>query len=88
MKAVQTQVGAVPGDKLRRFLVGPVDCEITGLAESPDGRALFVNIRHPGEDTPATSLAAPRSSWPGSSGSRPRSATVVITRDDGGKIGV
>jgi len=35
---VTTFVGAKPGaDKLKRFLVGPVDSEITGVAETPDG---------------------------------------------------
>jgi secreted PhoX family phosphatase len=86
----ETFVGAALGEaRLRRFLVGPKGCEITGIAESPDGRALFVNIQHPGEDTP--SLASPQSVWPGNKGygrpGRPRSATIVITRDDGGVIG-
>lgn len=35
-KQVQTFVGAVPGARLKRFLVGPKECEITGLAETPD----------------------------------------------------
>ncbi|MGZ9031999.1 MAG: PhoX family protein, partial [Burkholderiaceae bacterium] len=90
-KQVQTYVGASPGTKLRRFLVGPVECEITGLAESPDGRALFVNIQHPGEETPALNIANPAlftSHWPEGGTSRPRSATIVITRNDGGVIGV
>ena len=87
-KAVQTRVGVAPGAKLKRFLVGPVQCEITGLAESPDGKALFLNIQHPGEETPAASLSNPTSTWPGGPGTRPRSATIVITRDDGGVIGV
>jgi secreted PhoX family phosphatase len=90
-KQVQTYVGASLGTKLRRFLVGPVECEITGLAESPDGRALFVNIQHPGEDTPAASIGNPSafsSHWPDGGTSRPRSATIVITRNDGGVIGV
>ncbi len=92
-KIVRTQIGAAARpDRLRRFLVGPVDCEITGLAESPDGRALFVNIQHPGETTqgkgfdianPGTYL----SHWPVGGDARPRSATIVITRDDGGPIG-
>jgi secreted PhoX family phosphatase len=39
---VSTRVGAKPtADTLRRFLVGPVDCEITGLTETPDGQSLF-----------------------------------------------
>ncbi|HEX5638752.1 MAG TPA: PhoX family phosphatase [Burkholderiaceae bacterium] len=90
-KQVQTYVGAKLGTKLRRFLVGPVECEITGLAESPDGRALFVNIQHPGEDTRATDIGTPAlftSHWPDGGNSRPRSATIVITRNDGGVIGV
>jgi secreted PhoX family phosphatase len=92
-KNIRTQVGAdATPDTLRRFLVGPVDCEITGLAESPDGKALFVNIQHPGETTngkgfdiakPSTYL----SHWPAGGDARPRSATIVITRDDGGPIG-
>jgi hypothetical protein len=88
-KQVQTQVGApLPGTRLRRFLVGPKECEITGLTETPDGKALFVNIQHPGEETPAANIAAPTSSWPGGSTSRPRSATIVITKNDGGVIGL
>ena len=92
-RTLTTYVGAPATDAtLRRFLVGPVDCEITGLTESPDGRALFVNIQHPGETTsgkdfdignPSTWL----SHWPAGGASRPRSATIVITRDDGGTIG-
>ncbi|MDP1904401.1 MAG: PhoX family phosphatase [Pseudomonadota bacterium] len=75
---------------LKRFLVGPKGCEITGVAETPDGRALFINIQHPGEDTSATNIANPanfQSVWPGVSGNRPRSATIVITRNDGGIVG-
>ena len=90
---VTTYVGAAPGDeRLRRFLVGPVDCEITGITETPDGRALFVNIQHPGETTNDKGFDITRpetflSHWPGGGSSRPRSATIVITRDDGGPIG-
>jgi len=56
---------------------------------------LFVNIQHPGENTPALGNAAQytlESTWPGNVGygpvGRPRSATLVITRNDGGLIGV
>ncbi|MEI8265718.1 MAG: PhoX family phosphatase [Betaproteobacteria bacterium] len=87
----ETFVGAALGEaRLRRFLVGPKGCEITGITEVPGGRALFVNIQHPGENTKAGE--APESLWPGNKGygrpGRPRSATIVITRDDGGVIGV
>ena len=86
-----TRIGATPGANLKRFLVGPVQCEITGITSTPDGRSLFVNIQHPGED--ASNPAAPTSSWPASQtgaagSSRPRSATIVITRDDGGVVGL
>ncbi|MGJ7613150.1 MULTISPECIES: PhoX family protein [unclassified Variovorax] len=87
-----TFVGKAPGtDGLRRFLVGPVDCEITGIAESGDGRALFVNIQHPGENTPKADIGTPAkflSHWPEGGNARPRSATVVITKNDGGLIGL
>ena len=95
--AVQTRVGARPTTAvLRRFLVGPRDCEITGIAETPDGRALFVNIQHPGEAISRANIADPSqylSHWPGNAGygagganARPRSATIVVTRQDGGLI--
>lgn len=74
---------------LRRFLVDPRDCEITGITESPDGKVIFVNIQHPGENSPsATDPSKFTSHWPDGGNARPRSATVVITRDDGGKIAI
>jgi len=77
--------------ELRRFLVGPVNCEITGLSQTPDGRTFFLNIQHPGEVPDARSDPAKPdrySAWPeGRPGARPRSATIVIERADGGVIG-
>jgi secreted PhoX family phosphatase len=35
--------------EIKRFLVGPSGCEITGLTFTPDRRTLFCNIQHPGE---------------------------------------
>lgn len=72
---------------LRRFLVGPPRCEITGITATPDGRSLFVNIQHPGDSgTPQDPRAS--SSWPDYSPTgRPRSSTIVITREDGGVVG-
>jgi secreted PhoX family phosphatase len=76
----------------RRFLVGPNQCEITGAFMTPDETAMFVGIQHPGEtaDESPHDPANPKrfSSWPdGAAGGRPRSACIVITRDDGGPIG-
>ena len=92
---VTTMAGApATPERVRRFLVGPADCEVTGVVLTPDARTMFVNIQHPGDDG---SLQAPTSQWPasqfpalsaGPGPQRPRSATVVITRRDGGAIGV
>ncbi|MDD3675914.1 PhoX family protein [Thauera propionica] len=65
--------------EIRRFFVGPKECEVTGLTFTPDSKTLFINIQHPGEDG--------NSNWPDGAGKRPRSATVIITKDDGGVIG-
>lgn len=92
---VNTYVGKTPAaDQLKRFLVGPKDCEITGICETPDGKVMFVNIQHPGETTLAVDVSNPdkyTSQWPANAGygvgKRPRSATIVITKDNGGVIG-
>jgi uncharacterized protein len=87
----ETYVGAqATTDNVRRFLVGPKDCEITGFAATPDGKTVFINVQHPGEDG---NLTTATSAWPDSqtnstSTKRPRSATVVVTRTDGGVVGL
>ena len=88
-----TRVGKPPGGSLRRFLVGPKECEITGVDSTPDGRTLFVNVQHPGEDVGPGFPNTFTSNWPASQSnptavSRPRSATIVITKDDGGVVGL
>ncbi len=65
--------------EIRRFLVGPNECEITGLSWSPDRRTMFVGIQHPGEDG--------NSHWPEGGDAVPRSAIIAVTRDDGGLVG-
>jgi len=72
---------------LKRMFVAPRGAEITGLTETPDGRALFINIQHPGENTgragavppstalTPTTLAGPfESNWPGNAGYGPGGA--------------
>jgi secreted PhoX family phosphatase len=77
--------------EIRRFLTGPRGCEVTGITATPDLRTFFVNIQHPGE--PASGDSNPNntgaiSTWPDGPGiARPRAATVVIRKDDGGVIG-
>jgi secreted PhoX family phosphatase len=75
----------------RRFLTGPTNCEITGCTLTPDGRTMFISIQHPGE-TPSerSDPAEPRkyANWPDyRPDGRPRSATLVIRKSDGGLIG-
>jgi uncharacterized protein len=88
-QTITTQVGIeASSTNLKRFLVGPKECEITGITETPDGRAIFVNIQHPGEKT--SDLSTPStygSNWPDAGSSRPRSATIVITKNNGGIVG-
>jgi uncharacterized protein len=94
-KAVTTYVGKTPNPTtLARFLVGPKGCEITGWCETADGRTVFINIQHPGENTKMSDVGNParfESQWPANAGygagKRPRSATIVITKNDGGVIG-
>jgi uncharacterized protein len=97
-KTVDTYVGKKPtAGELKRFLVGPNECEITGITETPDGKAIFINVQHPGENTTQANLADSTkwtSYWPdavkgaaGATAKRPRSATVVITKTDGGQVG-
>jgi secreted PhoX family phosphatase len=77
--------------EIRRFLVGPKGCEITGATATPDGRTMFINIQHPGESpSERSNPEQPRavSNWPDfNPNGRPRSATVVIRKLDGGVVG-
>lgn len=96
------QTGSTEGE-IRRFMVGPSGCEITGITFTPDQKFVFVNIQHPGEygkHPRAPKELNPQdqplafSQWPmgdnedaDNSGGRPRAATVVIWREDGGIVG-
>lgn len=81
-----TPTGAeLDNTKLRRFLTGPAGCEITGVTMTPDYKAIFINIQHPGNSWPANHPSTLNLSK-AVLGSRPRSATLVITRVDGGAI--
>ena len=72
----QTRVGMpASNDNIKRFFVGPEGCEVTGITMTPDFKTLFINIQHPGNTWGAVA-----------GGSTPRSATVMITRDDGDVI--
>jgi len=72
----QTRVGmSASNDNIKRFFVGPEGCEVTGITMTPDFKTLFINIQHPGNTWGAVA-----------GGSTPRSATVMITKEDGDVI--
>ncbi len=86
-----------PGPRpVKRFLVGPVGAEICGPLLTPDETAFFCAIQHPGEGDAAGQDfvrarwrgegARPGSSFPDGNGAWPRSAVVIVSRDDGGPI--
>ncbi len=75
----QMLIGDPATGEIRRFLVGPKEAEITGIAWSADRRTVFVGVQHPGERG--------EGHWPDGDGKTPRSAIVAIRRDDGAAIG-
>jgi secreted PhoX family phosphatase len=75
----QMLVGDPATGDIRRFMVGPNGCEITGLTWSADKKTMFVGIQHPGERG--------NSHFPGGRNTVPRSSVIAVTRDDGGEMG-
>jgi len=75
----QMLVGDPETGEIKRFMVGPRECEVTGITWSSDRRTLFVGIQHPGEKG--------GSHYPDGGQSVPRSTVIAITRDDGERIG-
>ena len=72
----QTYLGQQANESnIKRFFVGPAVCEVTGITMTPDFKTLFINIQHPGNTWGAVA-----------NGQTPRSATVMITREDGDVI--
>ncbi len=91
-----TSVTAPTPREVKRFLVGPVGAEICGPTMSLDERAFLCAIQHPGEANVAGTRISelrwgrgqrPPSNFPDGGDAWPRSAVIVVTRDDGGKIG-
>ena len=71
----QMLLGNTTTGEISRFLVGPKECEVTGLTWSVDHKTMFVGIQHPGEKGD--------SQFPGGAGTIPRSAIIAVTRQDG-----
>lgn len=64
--------------EIKRFLTGPIACEITGIAFSQDYKTMFIGIQHPGEKLKDSTFPY---------GKAPRSSIVAISKIDGGVIG-
>ncbi|WP_413699608.1 PhoX family protein [Psychromonas sp. KJ10-10] len=60
--------------EIRRFLTGPIGCEITGLTFSEDQKTMFVGVQHP------------TANYPAGGDNKPRSTIIMVTKDDGGII--
>jgi len=61
---------------------------VTGIFATPDKTALFINIQHPG-NWPANGDALTQDATRMAQGAvRPRAATVVIEKQDGGPVAV
>lgn len=75
----QMLVGDPETGEIRRFMVGPRECEVTGITWSADQRTMFVGIQHPGDRG--------GSHFPDGGQSVPRSCVIAIKRNDGGFIG-
>ena len=75
----QMLVGDPASGEIRRFMVGPKECEVTGSAFSADRRTLFIGIQHPGDRG--------NGHWPLGGNKVPRSGVVAVSREDGAVIG-
>ncbi|MEP5155557.1 PhoX family phosphatase [Planktotalea sp.] len=75
----QMLVGDTFTGEIRRFLVGPKECEVTGMCWSPDRRTMFVGIQHPGERS--------GSNFPHGGDALARSGVFAVSRTDGAVIG-
>lgn len=68
---------SILGEPLAQFASGPVDCEMTGPAFTPDGRTLFLSVQHPGEES--ENVQNPTSTWPHDGDGIPKPSVVAIT---------
>ena len=75
----QMLVGDPESGEIRRFLVGPRQCEVTGITWSFDRKTIFVAMQHPGED-------GGDSHFPDGGTTVARSAVIAITKDEGTPI--
>ena len=81
----------------RMFFACPTGAEVCGPCFTPDGKTLFVAVQHPATDNTkdwpefgkSSSFEDPATRWPDFKDDMPpRPSVVVITKEDGGVIGV
>ena len=75
----QMLLGNPKTGEIKRFMVGPKECEVTGITWSKDKKTLFVGIQHPGERG--------NSNFPEGKKSLPRSSVITIQKSDLSIIG-
>lgn len=75
----QMLVGNTKTGEIRRFLVGPKECEVTGICWSVDKATMFVGIQHPGEKG--------GSHFPDGGDLAPRSTIIAVRKRDGKAFG-
>jgi hypothetical protein len=76
--------------QVKRFLTGPIGCEITGPLLSPDNKTFFCGLQHIGDNNgqgsryraqrPTPFSTFPNDTWP-------RDTIVYVRRKDGGIVG-
>ncbi|WP_104528203.1 PhoX family protein [Blastococcus saxobsidens] len=73
---------------VKAFLTVPVGAECSGPLITPDHKAVFVAVQHPGE-TEGSTRENPSSTWPDKqrSGGFPRPSVALVYRSDGGRLG-
>lgn len=74
----QMLIGDSETGEIKRILVGPQGCEVTGITFDTDYSTAFVGIQHPG--------AEGKGHFPDGGNSVPRSSIIAIKRTDGEKL--
>ena len=75
----QMLIGDPAMGEIRRFLVGPKQAEIAGIAWVADRRNVFAGAQHPGERR--------EWNWPDGGDKTPRSYIIAMRRDYGAALG-
>jgi uncharacterized protein len=75
--------------KVKRFLTGPIGCEITGPKFSPDNKTFFCGLQHVGDEDAKGNRYRGKEEYPPSkfpNNDWPRDTIIYVTKKDGGII--